>query len=227
MVATAPSWPLGTAPTSKTRELTMAKADTKAGKQPKSGKKRMSSSDMLRVRIDSQTIWQMIGAVVLTLAALWAMNQARSLLWMLILSFFFSLALQPGVNGLVSRYGWRRGAAVGVIYLGGIIAAIVMILFLIPAITPLATAIGESGSLPEPPGFQTISESSFPPRGPATWSRPAPARSSAIRQRELSEISSVLPPAVSHSSSTWRRSPCSRSPSPQTPRVSSGPRCPT
>ncbi len=146
VVATAPSWPLGTAPTSKTRELTMAKADTKAGKQPKSGKKRMSSSDMLRVRIDSQTIWQMIGAVVLTLAALWAMNQARSLLWMLILSFFFSLALQPGVNGLVSRYGWRRGAAVGVIYLGGIIAAIVMILFLIPANARLTTAIGESGA---------------------------------------------------------------------------------
>ncbi len=104
------------------------------------------SSNLLRIRIDSQTIWQVIGAVLLTLAALWAMNQMRTLLWMLILSFFFSLALQPAVNWLVERYGWRRGAAVGVIYLGGFIASILMIMVLIPAIAELARRIGESGA---------------------------------------------------------------------------------
>ena len=74
------------------------------------------------------------------------MGQMRSLLWMLILSFFFSLALQPAVNWLVQRYGWRtrffrrgdlrhwssRGCA--------------LILIIIPAIAQLAETIGESGS---------------------------------------------------------------------------------
>jgi len=120
----------------------MANAETKPAERGDTTSKRASSSDILRIRINGQTIWQVIGAVLLTLAGLWAMNQMRSLLWMLILSFFFSLAMQPAVNWLVDRYEWRRGAGVGVIYLGGFIAAILMVLILIPAIAQLATSIG-------------------------------------------------------------------------------------
>ena len=65
----------------------------------------------------ARIIWQAIGAVLLTVIAIWAIFQARSLVSMLVISVFFSLALQPAVNSLVRRYGWRRGAAVGVIYL--------------------------------------------------------------------------------------------------------------
>ena len=105
-----------------------------------------SSKPITRVQFTGKTIWQVIGAVLLTLGGLWARGQMRSLLWMLILSFFFSLALQPAVNWCVQRYGWRRGSAVGAIYGIGLLLGIVMILFLIPAITQLARAVGESGS---------------------------------------------------------------------------------
>jgi predicted PurR-regulated permease PerM len=65
---------------------------------------------------------------------------------MLAISFFFSLALQPGVMRLVHRFGWRRGAAVGVIYLALFVGIIVMFLFLIPAMVTLADTIGASAS---------------------------------------------------------------------------------
>jgi len=85
-------------------------------------------------------------AVVLgTVALLWAADAARSLVWMLVVSVFFALALLPGVNFLQHRYAWRRGAAVGVIYLAGAIASILLIAVLIPSITEFAERIGESG----------------------------------------------------------------------------------
>lgn len=61
---------------------------------------------------------------------------------MLALSFFFSLALQPAVLRLTSRYGWKRGSAVGVIYLAGFVAVGLMLFVLIPAMVDLAQAIG-------------------------------------------------------------------------------------
>lgn len=105
-----------------------------------------STRPVTRIQLTGKTIWQVIGAVLLTLGGLWAMGQMRSLLWMLILSFFFSLALQPAVNWCVQRYGWRRGSAVGAIYGIGFLAGGLMILILIPAIAQLAQTIGESGS---------------------------------------------------------------------------------
>jgi len=105
-----------------------------------------STRPVMRIQFTGKTIWQVIGAVLLTLGALWAMGQMRSLLWMLILSFFFSLALQPAVNWCVQRYGWRRGSAVGAIYGIGFLAGALMVLILIPAIAQLAQTIGESGS---------------------------------------------------------------------------------
>jgi predicted PurR-regulated permease PerM len=66
---------------------------------------------------------------------------------MLGISFFFSLALQPAVMWLVDRHAWRRGAAVGVIYLAGFVATILMVLVLIPAIAELASGIGDKGAV--------------------------------------------------------------------------------
>ncbi|MEN8235643.1 MAG: AI-2E family transporter, partial [Actinomycetota bacterium] len=103
------------------------------------------ASSMLTIRLDDKTIWQVIGAILFTLAALWAVREMSGLLLMLGLAFFFSLALQPAVLWLVERFEWRRGTAVGVIYLTGIVVATLMILVLIPAITELARRIGESG----------------------------------------------------------------------------------
>jgi predicted PurR-regulated permease PerM len=98
-----------------------------------------------QILVSTQTIWQSIGAILLTLFAFWAISQARTLVSMLVISFFFSLAMQPAVNRLRGRYGWRRGLAVGVIYLAGFVFLIFLIWVLIPAISQLAATIGESG----------------------------------------------------------------------------------
>jgi len=98
------------------------------------------------ISIGWQTIWKVIAAILITLLALWAAGEMSTLLSMLAISFFFSLAMQPAVMWLVDRYEWKRGAAVGVIYLSGFVATILMILVLIPAITQLASGIGESGA---------------------------------------------------------------------------------
>ncbi|MCL1599297.1 MAG: AI-2E family transporter [Actinomycetia bacterium] len=100
----------------------------------------------VRVAIEMKVIWRIIFAILLTLAALWAIGEAQSLVALIGMSFFFSLALQPAVLWLTNRYGWRRGSAVGVIYLGGFLGTIAMVLILIPAVAELATAIGAGGA---------------------------------------------------------------------------------
>jgi predicted PurR-regulated permease PerM len=95
----------------------------------------------LQVELSSRSIWQAIGAVLATLALLWAAGQTWSLLMMLAVSFFFSLAMEPAVRLLHTRRGWRRGAAVGVIYLAAIALLVFFVFVLIPAVKLLADAI--------------------------------------------------------------------------------------
>jgi predicted PurR-regulated permease PerM len=96
-----------------------------------------------RIELSARSIWQVIGAILVTMLALWATGEARHLLSMLAISFFFSLALQPGVVRLVHRFGWRRGAAVGVIYVGLILGMILLVALIIPAMVKLAQTIGD------------------------------------------------------------------------------------
>jgi len=100
----------------------------------------------LHIAIGWSTIWKVIGAILLTMFGLWAAGQMHTLLGMLVISFFFSLALQPAVLWLVERYEWRRGAAVGVIYLAGTVFTVIMIVVLIPAVAQIADEIGAKGS---------------------------------------------------------------------------------
>jgi predicted PurR-regulated permease PerM len=62
------------------------------------------------------------------------------------MSFFFSLALQPAVLRLTRKYNWKRGSAVGVIYLIGVIGVMVMLVVLIPATVELAQTVGTHAS---------------------------------------------------------------------------------
>jgi len=93
------------------------------------------------------SIWRVILYVLITIVLIWMAVQARSLLSMVVISFFFGIALIPGVNWLHERRGWRRGAAVGVIYLAGFVFMILLVMVLIPAIVQFAEAI--SGNLPD------------------------------------------------------------------------------
>lgn len=98
------------------------------------------------VEISGKFIWQAIGAVLVTLFLLWALNQARGLVTMVAISFFFSLALEPAVRWLTGRYGWRRGSATGVIFMAGALFVVFMVAILIPAIAELAKTIGDRGA---------------------------------------------------------------------------------
>ncbi len=123
------------------RENTMDSADTEPVEEKPFGDPRPD----FHISIGWQTIWKVIAAILVTLLALWAAGEMSSLLSMLAISFFFSLAMQPAVMWLVDRYEWKRGAAVGLIYLSGFVATILMVLVLIPAVAELAGGIGEKG----------------------------------------------------------------------------------
>ena len=104
------------------------------------------NSRTIRVEIGGTIVWQAIGAVLATLVGIWMLDQARGVVSMIAIAFFFSLALEPGVRALVQRYGWRRGSATGIIYVGGFLFVVLMVAVLIPAISQLAQVIGDRGS---------------------------------------------------------------------------------
>lgn len=102
-------------------------------------------TEVTRVTVSARTVWRVVGVLLLAWAGIWAVHQARGLVSILVYSMFFALALVPGVNHLHQERGWRRGAAVGVIYLAGIVFLVLMVAVLIPAIGQLAQRIGQSG----------------------------------------------------------------------------------
>src|SRR6476661_2522686 len=68
----------------------------------------------------SRAIAMAAGWVVLLFAAYWALGRLRTLLIMILVAFFLSLAMEPAVDRLARR-GWRRGSATGLV-LGGVLA---------------------------------------------------------------------------------------------------------
>ena len=105
-----------------------------------------AQQNVTQVVITTGTLWRGVGVVLATVAGLWAVNQARGLTSMLVISLFFAVALVPGVNHLHEKRGWRRGAAVGFIYLAGILVLVLLTLVLIPAIAQLAEQVGQNGT---------------------------------------------------------------------------------
>jgi predicted PurR-regulated permease PerM len=98
------------------------------------------------IRVDPKSVWRIIGALLITSLALWTIDQASHLLILVAMSFFFSLALQPAVLRLTTKYGWKRGSAVGIIYLVGVLGFVVMLVFLIPATVQLGQTVGDHAS---------------------------------------------------------------------------------
>jgi predicted PurR-regulated permease PerM len=113
---------------------------------PQPGPTQSAESGVLKIEIEGKIVWQAIGAILATLVLLWTLNQARGVVSMVAISFFFSLALDPAVRKLTARYGWRRGAAVGVVYVGGVLFVFLLIAVLIPTLAELAKSVGENGA---------------------------------------------------------------------------------
>jgi predicted PurR-regulated permease PerM len=96
--------------------------------------------------VSTRTLWKIVGVIVLVLVGFIVLKRAQNLVSMLIISMFFSLALVPLVERIHKKRGWKRGAAVGVIYGLGVLFMVVMIVFLIPMMVTVAQSIGDNWS---------------------------------------------------------------------------------
>ena len=117
-----------------------------AGSAPDLSPKDSHRPDRRQIEVTWTSWWRAVTAILVTLAFLWAVDQARHLVSMLAISLFFGLALVPGVNQLHQKRGWRRGAAVWFIYGVGLVALLLMTLVLIPSIVRLADEMGRNGT---------------------------------------------------------------------------------
>ena len=90
------------------------------------------------------SLLKLVAVVLLTALLLLLAWRTQTLLRMLGVSLFFALAMVPGVDNL-HRRGWKRGTAVGVIYLAVIVFVVFMIVVLIPAIEEFANQIQVKG----------------------------------------------------------------------------------
>jgi len=105
-----------------------------------------SGTRVIEYAVNMGSVWKVIGAILATLLALAVTYRARNLVAMLIISIFFALAIIPLVEKLHNWRGMKRGAAVGVIYAGGALFVVVMVIFLIPLMVDVAHLIGSNWS---------------------------------------------------------------------------------
>jgi predicted PurR-regulated permease PerM len=98
--------------------------------------------------IITRSVWTLIGGVLAVLALLWFALRARELLRILLVAQLFALALEPAVQWLSERRGWRRGAAAGTILAATVAAFLVLVILVIP---PLAA--GVNGIVRATPGW--------------------------------------------------------------------------
>jgi predicted PurR-regulated permease PerM len=91
-------------------------------------------------------LWKAV-AVVAATALMWLLaRELKHLLLLLVVSLFFALAMIPGVEQIHGRWGWRRGAAVGFMYLSVVVFFALMVWVLIPAIEEFADQVRAHGS---------------------------------------------------------------------------------
>lgn len=93
-----------------------------------------------------QSLWKVVAVGFAVALLLILILRTQHLLRLLGVSFFFALAMIPAVEYMHERWGWKRGAAVGAIYAGGILFVVVMVLVLIPGISEFADEVSENGN---------------------------------------------------------------------------------
>lgn len=89
-------------------------------------------------------IWRLVLTVLLMSVLLVVVDRARSLISMLVVAAFFGIAMEPAVNRLHLKYGWKRGLATGLVFvvLGAFLLALTFIL--IPGIIGVADQLRTS-----------------------------------------------------------------------------------
>ncbi len=88
-----------------------------------------------------RTLWRIVFTVLLVLACLWALNQARDLVVIAIVACFLALAILPAVDGIVRRWGVGRGTATIAVILGVVLMLALLVGFLVPTFIDIAGKI--------------------------------------------------------------------------------------
>ena len=87
------------------------------------------------MRFVVRATWRIVFIVLIVWAALWALRQAADLVEIVVVACFLALAMVPGVNALVRRYGWSRVLATAVIFLIVVGTIVGLIALLLQAVT--------------------------------------------------------------------------------------------
>ncbi|WP_297083151.1 AI-2E family transporter [uncultured Demequina sp.] len=91
-------------------------------------------------------LWKLVAVGLLVALGVAIVIDLRHLISLLVISLFFALAIIPGVEALNRRFGMRRGAAVGIIYLAALAFLIFMVSVMIPAIVEFAAAVSSNAA---------------------------------------------------------------------------------
>ena len=94
-------------------------------------------------------VWSVLVKVVAVAFAavlmLLLVRELRHLLWLLVVSSFFAIAMIPGVEHIQTRWKWGRGVAVGVIYVSVIAVFALMVSVLLPSLGQFADQVRDEG----------------------------------------------------------------------------------
>ena len=94
-----------------------------------------------------QTLWRIVWVVIVVAVLIVAVLRARSLVSILVISLFFGIAMDPAVSYLHRRFGWKRGAATGLVFAGLVLAVATTLLVLIPGLVEATNQM--SGKVPD------------------------------------------------------------------------------
>ena len=94
-----------------------------------------------------QTLWRIVWVVIVVAVLIVAVLRARSLVSILVISLFFGIAMDPAVSYLHRRFGWKRGAATGLVFAGLVLTVATTLLVLIPGLVQATNQM--SGKVPD------------------------------------------------------------------------------
>ena len=85
---------------------------------------RLDSTPERLVRVRPRVVFVVLGVILAAGVGLWTLWIARQVVTWILISMFLALALNPAVEALQRRGVQRRGAAVGIVYLVGLLALV-------------------------------------------------------------------------------------------------------
>lgn len=89
--------------------------------------------DPLPPNVGRRLLLILVGAAIVVLLIVLLFDNLTEFFEIILLSFFLSFAIEPGVNWL-ARHGWRRGLATGAIFLAVAVALTLVFLLVVPAV---------------------------------------------------------------------------------------------